>query len=90
VTRGARRHAASAALVFAILMAAPSAVLASRAWTIARSPATVAVGVQTAITLTVQNVGGDGGGDEITCVVVDVPVSFAVSSFAVVSVKGIT
>jgi hypothetical protein len=90
VTRGARRHAASAALVFAILMAAPSAVLASRAWTIARSPATVAVGVQTAITLTVQNVGGDGGGDEITCVLVDVPVSFAVSFFAVVSVKGIT
>jgi hypothetical protein len=71
-------------------MAAPSAVLAARAWTIARSPATVPVGLQTPITLTVQNVGGNSGGDEITCVIVDVSASFAISSFAVVSVKGVT
>jgi hypothetical protein len=90
VTRRAGRRAAIAALLVAVLMAAPSAVLASRAWTIARAPATVPVGVATAITLIVQNVGGDGGGDEITCVVVDVPASFAVTAYAVVSVKGIT
>jgi hypothetical protein len=90
VTRRAGRGVRIAALLFAVLMAAPSAVLAARAWTIARAPATVPVGVAATITLIVKNVGGDGGGDEITCVVVDVPASFAVSTYAVVSVKGVT
>jgi hypothetical protein len=37
-----------------------------------------------------ENIGGNGGGDEITCVQVDVPSSFAVSGVAIVSVKGQT
>jgi hypothetical protein len=48
------------------------------------------VGVPLTVTLNVRNIGGNGGGDEITCVQVDVPSSFAVSGVAIVSVKGQT
>jgi hypothetical protein len=66
----------------------PGVAMAARLWTMTGSPLTTSVGVQVAVTLTVQNIGGNGGGDEITCVQVDVPGSFAVSGAAVVSVKG--
>jgi hypothetical protein len=68
----------------------PGVALAARLWTLAGSPLTATVGVQVAVTLTVRNVGGNGGGDEMTCVQIDVPSSFAVSAAAVVSVKGQT
>jgi hypothetical protein len=68
----------------------PGVALAARLWTLSGSPLTTTVGVEVAVTLTVQNVGGSGGGDEITCVQIDVPTSFAVSAAAVVSVKGQT
>ena len=84
------RRAGMVGLLFVAVILAPTAVLAARAWTLAASPTGIQAGVQTAITLTVQNVGGNGGGDEITCVMVDVPSSFSMSSFGVISVKGVT
>jgi len=69
---------------------APATALAARMWTLSASPQIATVGSQVAVTLTVQNVGGDGGGDEITCVILDVPTSFSISEVAIVSVKGET
>ncbi len=54
------------------LTAVPVA-LAARKWTLDASPTSIAVDDPVVVTLTVQNVGGDGGGDEITCVTIDVP-----------------
>jgi hypothetical protein len=80
-----------APLAAAILVAVvPQVALAARLWTLTGSPLTASVGVQVTVTLAVQNIGGSGGGDEMTCVQVDVPSSFAVSAVAVVSVKGQT
>ena len=48
------------------------------------------VGSPTAVRLTATNTGDDGGGDEITCVKVQVPSGFAIASAAIVSVHGQT
>ena len=64
--------------------------LAARKWTLDASPTSIAVDDPVVVTLTVQNVGGDGGGDEITCVTIDVPATFTISGASVVSVKGVT
>ena len=71
------------------LTAVPVA-LAARKWTLDASPTSIAVDDPVVVTLTVQNVGGDGGGDEITCVTIDVPATFTISGASVVSVKGVT
>ena len=42
----------------------PGVALAARLWTLAGSPLTATVGVQVAVTLTVRNVGGNGGGGD--------------------------
>src|SRR4029450_5911101 len=76
----------------AFLLAAllPSVALAARLWTFTGSPLAASVGVPVTVTITVQNIGGNGGGDEITCVEVDVPTSFSISAVSIASVKGQT
>jgi hypothetical protein len=83
-------RAAGPILGILLLCGLPQAALAARLWTLSGSPLTASIGVQTAVTLNVQNIGGNGGGDEIGCVQIDVPSSFTVASVAVVSVKGVT
>ena len=87
-----RRRAGRLAPLLAVLLLAglPQLALAARLWTLTGSPLTASIGVQTAVTLNVQNIGGNGGGDEIGCVQIDVPSSFSIASVAVVSVKGQT
>ena len=77
-------------LAIVVLLSVPQHALAARLWTLVGSPLTASMGVQTSVTLDVQNIGGDGGGDEIGCVQIDVPSSFSIASVAVVSVKGQT
>jgi hypothetical protein len=81
-----------AALVLALLLAllVPGVVLAARAWTLTASPTSFTAGNQVSVTLDVKNTGGDGGGDELTCIKVTIPAPFNVGSAAVVSVKGVT
>jgi hypothetical protein len=88
--RRGRLRAASAVVAVVLLAALPQAALAARLWTFAGSPLTATVGVATAITINVQNIGSNSGGDEIGCVQVDVPSAFSVDSIAIVSVKGNT
>jgi hypothetical protein len=83
-------RAAAPFLAVLLVWLLPSATLAARLWTFTGSPLVASVGVPLTVTLNVQNIGGNGGGDEITCVQVDVPSSFAVSAAAIVSVKGQT
>ena len=86
-----RRAAGHAALVLTVVMAyvaLPAVALAARAWSLTSSPLVATVGVPVAVTLTAQNIGGDGGGDEITCITLDVPASFLVQAVTIVSVKG--
>lgn len=83
-----RRAAPALAVILVCLL--PGITLAARLWTFAGSPLVASVGVPVTITLNVRNIGGSGGGDEMTCVQVDVPTSFAVSAAAIVSVKGQT
>jgi hypothetical protein len=90
VTRGRLARTAAPLLAAALLWSAPGAALAARLWTLVGSPLTATVGVSTPITLNVQNIGGSGGGDEIGCVQIDVPSSFAISGVSIVSVKGQT
>ena len=84
--------ARTAAPILAVLLVCllPGVTLAARLWTFAGSPLVASVGVPITITLNVKNIGGSGGGDEMTCVQVDVPSSLAVSAVAIVSVKGQT
>jgi hypothetical protein len=86
--RRRRIRAAIPILAVAALAAFPQVALAARLWTFSGSPLALSVGVATAITIDVQNIGGSGGGDEIGCVQVDVPSSMSVGSIGIVSVKG--
>jgi hypothetical protein len=70
------------------LSATPAAVLAARAWSLTAAPTVLVAGVPTTVTLNVTNTGGNGGGDEITCVRVTVPSSFTVAGASIVSVRG--
>ena len=78
----AARRAWTAGSILAVLLVCgvPQVVLAARLWTLVGTPLTASVGVSTAVTLNVQNIGGSGGGDEIGCVQIDVPTSFSISS----------
>jgi hypothetical protein len=71
-------------------LAVPATVLAARSWTLAASPTTIPSGSPATVTLTVRNVGGNGGGDELSCAQISIPASFSVSAAAIVSVKGAT
>ncbi|HSL34848.1 MAG TPA: hypothetical protein VK871_14445, partial [Candidatus Limnocylindrales bacterium] len=81
-------RAAAPILAISLVWCTPNAALAARLWTLVGSPLTATVGQPVAVTLSVQNIGGSGGGDEIACVQVDVPGSFSIGSVAIVSVKG--
>ena len=80
------------AIAGVVLLAAaiPAAVFAAKAWTLSVNPSTITVDVQTAVRITVRNTGDDSGGDEITCVRIQVPNSFTISSVGIVSVYGQT
>jgi hypothetical protein len=60
-------------------------VLAARLWSLQATPTTLMVGVSTQVDLTAKNLGGSGGGDEITCVTLLVPTAFSISSVSIVS-----
>jgi len=60
-------------------------VLAARLWSLTGSPTTLTAGVATHVDLTIKNLGGSGGGDEITCVSVLVPSAFSISSVSIQS-----
>ena len=85
-------RARTAAPILAVLLVCllPGVTLAARLWTFTGSPLVASVGVPVTVTLNVKNIGGSGGGDEMTCVQVDVPSTLAVSAVAIVSVKGLT
>ena len=70
------------------LGATPDVVMAARSWSMAPTPTVLATGVPTTVALTVTNTGGNGGGDEMTCVRVTVPPSFTVTGASIVSVRG--
>jgi hypothetical protein len=71
------------ALVLLIVFVGP--VLAARLWSLTGSPTTATDGVATHVDLTIKNLGGSGGGDEITCVTVLVPSAFSISSVSIQS-----
>jgi hypothetical protein len=78
------------AVVMAMLAlgATPAAVMAARSWSLVAAPTVLVAGVPTTVTLDVTNTGGNGGGDEMTCVRVTVPSSFTVTGASIVSVRG--
>jgi hypothetical protein len=59
------------------------AVGAVRTWTLTRSPAAVAEGVRSTITLVVTDTGGTGGSSALGCLTVSVPSAFSVASASV-------
>jgi hypothetical protein len=82
-----RRAAASAAALGLLLVSAGTA-LAGRAWTIDASPSSLDENNTVTVSLDVTNTGGDGGGDEIGCVVITIPAEFTIEDADVASVKG--
>jgi hypothetical protein len=78
------------AVVVALLAlgATPAVVMAARSWSLVPVPTVLVAGVPTTVTLAVTNTGGNGGGDEMTCVRVTVPSSFTVTSASILSVRG--
>jgi hypothetical protein len=88
-TRSGRRAVALAVGVVLVLASAGTA-LAGRAWTIDASPSSLDENTTTTVRLDVTNTGGDGGGDEIGCVVVTIPSEFTIEGAAVSSIKGAT
>jgi hypothetical protein len=87
---GGRRSRRTVALAAAILVALGSAgtALAGRAWTVDASPSSLDEGDTTTVTISVKNTGGDGGGDEIGCVIVTVPGDVTIEDASISSVKG--
>jgi hypothetical protein len=63
-------------------------VLAARLWSLAAAPTTLKAGVAAHVDLTAKNLGGSGGGDEITCVRVLVPTGFSITSVSILSLPG--
>jgi len=91
VSRRAESGLAVSAIALVFLLLVPATVLASlRQMTIDASPTSLASGNQVAVTLNVQNTGDSGGGQEIGCIRLSIPGSFAVTGASVVSVKGVT
>ena len=85
---GAWRSASAVAIALGLLLASAGTVLAGRAWTIDASPSSLDENDAGPVTLDVRNTGGDGGGDEIGCVVVTIPAEFKIDGASVSSVKG--
>jgi hypothetical protein len=79
------RFARAVAIAMVLLAVLIGPVLAARLWSLTGSPTTVTTGVATYVDLTIKNVGGGGGGDEITCVTVLVPSAFSISSVSIQS-----
>jgi len=82
------RHAGALGLGLALVLATAGTALAARAWTIDASPSSLDENATSTVTIDVRNTGGDGGGDEIGCVVVTIPGGFTIESASVSSVKG--
>jgi hypothetical protein len=84
------RRRAAGALSAAVLLAvvSSSAALAARLWLLTATPLTLTAGATTSVTLTARNVGGSGGGDEISCVTVQLPSSFTVVAVTIDTVWG--
>ena len=76
-------RAVGLAVVLVAVISGP--VLAARLWSFTGSPTTLTDGVATHVDLTVKNLGGSGGGDEIACVTVLVPSGFSISSVSIES-----
>jgi hypothetical protein len=74
-------------LALLVLGATPAVVLAARSWSIVPTPTALVSGVPTTVSLAVTNTGGNGGGDEMTCVRVTVPPSFTVTGASILSVR---
>ena len=83
--RGARTGIAAVSAVLVLALAAGGVAAALRAWTVSASPTSIPVGVQSAVTLTVTNIGAGGGGEEIGCVKFTLPASFNLGSASIVS-----
>jgi len=60
-------------------------VLAARLWSLGAAPTTLTAGVSAHVDLTAKNLGGSGGGDEITCVTVLVPTGFSIAGVSILS-----
>ena len=82
------RRAGALGLGFALVLAMAGTALAARAWTIEPRPSSLDENATSTVTLDVRNTGGDGGGDEIGCVVVTIPGGFTIESASVSRVKG--
>jgi len=89
-TRSVLPQAVALVAALLLLLATAGVVLAARQWSVDASPTSLHEGSQTAVSVTVQNVGGSGGGDEITCVTLDIPASFTLDSASIVSIAGAT
>ena len=85
---GAWRRAGALVIATGLLFASAGTALAGRAWTIDASPTSLDENDTVSVTLDVRNTGGDGGGDEIGCVVITIPSEFSIEGASVSSVKG--
>ena len=87
---GARawRRAGALGAGLVMLLATAGTALGGRAWTIDASPTSLDVGVTATVTLDVRNTGGDGGGNEIGCIIVTIAGGFTIEDADVSSVKG--
>jgi hypothetical protein len=85
-----RRPAVAVAAAALLSVAVASTALAARLWLLSATPLIVTAGVETDVTLTATNAGGSGGGDEISCVTVQLPSGFTVTGVSIVSVWGAT
>jgi hypothetical protein len=79
------RFARAVGIAMVLLAVVIGPVLAARLWSLTGSPATVTEGIATHVDLTIKNLGGSGGGDEITCMTVLVPSAFSISSVSIQS-----
>src|SRR6187397_3551203 len=82
------RSGCALVLGLALVLATAGTALAARAWTIDASPSSLDESATATVSIDVRNTGGDGGGDEIGCVVVTIPGGFTIEGAAVKSVKG--
>ena len=78
-----------AALALLVGMLVPvSAFAATRNWSLTRTPATVVGGAPASVQVTATNVGDDGGGEAVGCVVIAIPASaFTVTNVSLDSVS---
>ncbi len=78
---------AALAMLVALLVP-PSAFAGTRNWTLSRTPAMVTGGAPASVQVTATNVGDDGGGEAIGCVIIAIPASgFTVTNVVIDSVS---